>query len=166
MKKIIGIGGLILILPFLASAYGQDSVATRVVFSGTIDLDSVGDEIREVVRPDGRRNVSHFRVFSIPDLTMDDPPAMTLYRHRCTDRTLTPVGPNEFVEASLDGGCGSAAPPPAIFIIDSPLLIFDDGRILLRYRLDIFSPAGELLNVLYSLDGQGGTGDFRLVLIR
>ncbi|TAK03477.1 hypothetical protein EPO44_07225 [bacterium] len=161
MKKIIIAGGLIFVMAFLGSAYGQ---VAREFFSGTIDLDSPGDEIREVVRPDGRRNVSHFKVFSIPDLTMEDPPAMTLYRRRCTDRTLTPVGLNEFVEASLDGGCFSTASPP--ITIDSPLLIFDEGRILLRYRLDIFSPDGELLSVFYSLDSVGGTGDFRLVLIR
>lgn len=160
MKKIIGIGGLIFFLAFLAPAHlGASGGAQRVVFSGTIDLEAEGDEVRENFDDLGRRRVSHFKVFSIPDLTMDDPPAATLYYRKRTDLSpLVHINAGEFLMYN-DQVVNFGVP-------DATILIFDEGRILVRYRFERFDPDGTLSFISYGLDGSGGRGDFRLVVIR
>lgn len=112
MKKIIIMAGCILAMALAGTTYGvppgqpfQELLAlingltarvtaletsggggaTRVVLSGTIDLESEGDVVREIVGSDGRKRVSHFVLFSIPDLTTDDPPDVTLFRRPRTE---------------------------------------------------------------------------------
>lgn len=50
--------------------------------------------------------------------------------------------------------------------LDSTLLFVEEGQILLRFRVDVLNPDNTLNEVRYGLDGPGGTGDFRLVVIR
>ena len=167
MKKRIPMWVLILFLVFLGPAYGQDSKGgvTRLVFSGTIDLEAEGDEVRETVDALGRLRRHHFKVFPVADLTTDDPPAVTLYHRRRTDFSQppafvpNPINESEFVIHNDLFLTQSA-------INSANLLTFDEGRILLRYRLERFDPDGTLSFVGYGLDGPEGTGDFRLVVIR
>ena len=45
-------------------------------------------------------------------------------------------------------------------------LLIGDGIILIQYRRDVFDLNGDLFGKRFSLDGDGGTGKFRLVLIK
>jgi hypothetical protein len=133
--------------------------AQRIVISGTIDLNSVGDEVRETLDSLGVRRVHHFRVFSILDLTTADPPAVQLYRRKRTD--LVPGLPTAgFVLANLVSLGANASDN------DSTVIVVEEGKILLRYRVEIFNADDTLRAVRFGLDGPGGTGEFRLVLIR
>ena len=165
--KLSAIGSLVVLVVFLlllpSEVAGQ---AIRIVFSGTIDLEAEGDEVRETVDALLRVRRHHFKVFSVEGLTTDDPPAVTLYHRRRTDFSQPPAFvPNPINESEF------VIYNDVFFVLqssadDATLLTFDEGRILLRYRRETFNPDGTLRSVGYGLDGPGGTGDFRLVLIR
>lgn len=188
MKKMIMISGVILAIAFAGTTYGvppgqpfQELLdlingiaarvtaletsggggATRVVLSGTIDLNSGGGEVREAFDRLGRRRVSHFEVFLIPDLTTTDPPTVTLYRRRHTSFVASVIGATEFVVHRY----GNDPDEPPAGPGDATLLIFAEGKILLRFRQDVFNFDGTVTKI-FGLDGPGGTGEFRLVLVR
>lgn len=186
MKRFIVLGASILVLAFVGYGYGVPpgqpfqelldlinslaaritaleagggSGAQRIVFSGTIDLESAGDLVRtDDDSANNRRRVRHFKVFSISDLTTEDPPSVTLYERRRRD--LAPFATSGFFVSGLANSFRSDS--------DITNLVVEDGQILLQFRVDVFNftTGTPLPPSLYGLDGQGGTGDFRLVVIR
>lgn len=137
----------------------QATGANRIVFSGTIDLNSAGDLVRtDDDIPNNRRRVRHFKVFAIPGLTTQDLPSVSLYQRRRTD--LAPFSTSGFFLAGLANSFSNIA-------TDITNLVFEEGQILLQFRVEVFNlTTGALLGTFYGLDGPGGTGDFRLVLIK
>lgn len=184
MRKMIIIGGLILAIALAGTSYGvppgqpfQELLdlinglaarvttleasggggATRVVLSGTIDFGSEADVVREIVGSDGRKRVSHFRLFSIPDLTTADPPDVTLFR-----RPRTELIGGQVISGFVTADVGNLPDPPRL---DATLIAIEEGKILLRFKFEIFN-LDNTVEVRYGLDGPGGTGEFRLVLVR
>lgn len=179
MKKLTILGTLILVLALGTTTYGvppgqpfQELLdlinslaarvtaletsggggATRSVFQGTIDLDSTGDEVRtEAPDSQGVVRTRHFKTFVIPDLSLADPPAVTLFQRRRTDLAVfTTTG---FFVGGLANNFRAEN--------DITNVLIEEGQILLQFRVDRSNATP-----LYGLDGPGGTGEFRLVLIR
>ncbi len=143
---------------------------TRTVISGFIDLNGPGDIVVDFVGSDNIRRVRHIATFDVPGLTPDDPPAITLLHKRRTDApggqppalsttafavdNLLGMPPNQA------GGFGSFLDPTSIAI--------DNGQIRLTFRFEAFNPATAPTPIVvrYGLDGPGGTGEFRLVLVQ
>ena len=137
--------------------------AERVVISDSVDLESTGDVVLESFDTSGRKRLDHHVEILVPGLTTDDLPAVTLYRRRVA--ALPPFSsPNEEFNAAFRLATLNERGPGS----DMTRLRFVDGKILLRYRRDRFNPPGAATptDVFYGLDGVGGTGDFRLVLIK
>ncbi len=135
----------------------------RVVISGTIDLNADGDIVLDRINAAGSLRQDHFRVIPVAGLTTDDPPSMTLYRGpRTVDIGRLPVPfpsalrPYDTLQISRRDRS-----------IDATALFFENGRILLRFKGVFFNSDGTPTGrINFGLDGEGGTGDFRLVLIR
>ncbi len=95
----------------------------------------------------------------VPGLTTDDLPVVQLYRGRRT--TAAPISP------PFDAFNNAFLPHPPVFTGDvTTALLIGDGIILIQYRRDIFDLNGDLFEKRFGLDGDGGTGEFRLGLIK
>jgi hypothetical protein len=152
----------------VAALQSSGGGATRTVIAGTIDLNSAGDVVRDNIESNGQRVVRHFAKFGIADLTADDPPTITLFRRTRTDGTLTTTG---FITAGLGNQPFTTVFPngvPTPSNLDATVIIVEDGQILVQFRTENFNPpsAPTPTAVRYGLDGPGGTGDYRLVLVR
>lgn len=138
--------------------------AQRRVISGSINLNADGDVIFESKDGQGQTIEDHFKVvFRDSTLTLGDLPSVTLYqRRRVTAPVLSPPF-NGFVVSDFNGFRWQGFVPDAS--VDMTRLFVEDERILVRYRRDRYETDGTITK-FFGLDGQGGTGEFNLVLIR
>ena len=151
----------------VAALQSSGGSVTRIVIAGTIDLNGPGDVTLEATGPDNIKRVRHFAKFAVAGLTTDDPPTISLFHRPRTDGLPPFATTTGFIASNLQG-----TPPNLIggfaSFTDPTAIAVEEGQILLRFRAEIFNPSTSPTpnTVRYGLDGPGGTGDFRLVLIR
>lgn len=163
-QELLGlINGLAVRVTALEAGGGGD--VTRTVIADTIDLNGQGDVILEATGLDNIKRVRHFAKFPIAGLTTADPPTISLFHRPRTDGS--PPFATGFIASNLQG-----IPPNLLggfsAFLDPTAIVVEEGQVLLQFRAEIFNPSTLLTpnTVRYGLDGPGGTGDFRLVLIR
>jgi len=145
----------------------QTHQVTRTVFSGFIDLDGSGDVVRDEVGSDNIRRVRHFAAFPIAGLLADDPPIIHLYQRRRAEGTPPFPTATGFVLSNAIGLPGNTLGGFSVFT-DPTLIVVEDGQILVQFRWELYSPpAAPTPNIVrHGLDGPGGAGEYRLVVVR
>ena len=145
----------------------QSSATSSTVFAGSIDLNGQGDVVLDQVAPDNIRRVRHFAEFPVVGLLADQPPTISLFQRRRTESSPPFATTTGFILANPLPTPASTLGGFSVFL-DPTIIVVEDGKILVQFRAEIFNPSTSPTPTLvrYGLDGPGGTGDYRLVVVR